>query len=122
MPVSGITLTRLREDCNFPSAEKIGRDHYYDKSEILNWVKTRCSNHAAFLDTDKILTSSEVAALLNRSPAWIWEHLVKSSSITRINLSPNVESKNRKNYFIEREILEQFQTLIEIESDRREAA
>ena len=113
--ISPATIKRLpKEDESFPKPKRVGRTNYHDLEKIRAWLKTRSSNPGALQEGDLIISGTRLCERVGRSKAWLWRNVIKTKKLTRINLSPNPSTNKLTNYFIEREIAEEFYDLIAI--------
>ena len=117
IPVTKKTIKQMSEaDPKFPAGEKFGSSEiYYDKKRFLKWLESRSSKKIKLKDDDTVLTSLNVCDLLNRSPSWLFKHVIKTGKFAIFNLSPSGEKSDvSRNYFLEREIVSEFSGIIEL--------
>lgn len=111
--ISVFTLNRIiSDDKTFPKPQTIGTTHYFDECELFNWIASRSTGEVEFLETDKIITSSELCKMIGRSSTWVWRNLISTNAVPRIRLT---DSSSTKNLFIRRTIEESCRELIPTE-------
>ena len=111
--ISVFTLNRIiSDDKTFPKPQTIGTTHYFDECELFKWISSRSTSELKFLETDVIITGSELCIMIGRSSTWVWRHLISTNAVPRIRLT---DSESTKNLFIKRTIEEKCRELIPIE-------
>ncbi|MCB1639153.1 MAG: hypothetical protein KDI15_09920, partial [Thiothrix sp.] len=116
VPVSTHTIIRYPlTDSTFPNPQQIGRANYYDVGQIYRWLDSRASQQGYIKAGDTLITQDAICDMLGRSKAWVWLNIMKPKALITVDLSPKrSEARNKRAYFIERQVREVFADLIEL--------